>query len=255
MKVKVIYLIIAFSLGCVCPIFIIKHRDNSKKEMINTAINGFVERITRGSFNPNKEVDNLNWVILESFTLQTHKELMVGLIRKLRNIDLSNVPYKSRSSIMWRIYMTQSEINNKFLPPNASDEEVWRCRLDVLSWYKNQIDRVCEASIEEPNFGESQKVGQCQWDKYTEHKKWKLCCRQITSSFQSILKRYVQDAEREHYSEEFRTWCFKEIEKIIGRPLTDDDIMFKEDVLRRRAERKKQTEEWINRKTSNKDAK
>ena len=114
MKVKVIYLIIAFSLGCVCPIFIIKHRDNSKKEMINTAINGFVERITRGSFNPNKEVDNLNWVILESFTLQTHKELMVGLIRKLRNIDLSNVPYKSRSSIMWRIYMTQREINNNF---------------------------------------------------------------------------------------------------------------------------------------------
>ena len=249
MKVKVIYLIIAFSLGCVCPIFIIKHRDNSKKEMINTAINGFVERITRGSFNPNKEVDNLNWVILESFTLQTHKELMVGLIRKLRNIDLSNVPYKSRSSIMWRIYMTQREINNKFLPPNASDEEVWRCRLDVLSWYKNQVDCISKAAIEESSLGKNQKVSRRQWDKYIEHQKWKLCYRQITSSFQSILKGCVQDAEREEYSEEFRAWCLKEIEKIIGRPLTDDDIMFKEDVLRRRAERRKRAEEAEKRKS------
>jgi hypothetical protein len=47
----------------------------------------------------------------------------------------------------------------------------------------------------------------------------------------------VYEAEREQYSDEFRAWCFKEIEKIIGRPLTDDDIMFKEDVLRRRAKR------------------
>ena len=38
------------------------------------------------------------------------------------------------------------------------------------------------------------------------------------------------------------------IEKIIGRPLTDDDIMFKEDVLRRRAERRKRAEEAEKRK-------
>ena len=63
----------------------------------------------------------------------------------------------------------------------------------------------------------------------------------------------VQAAEEERYSEEFRAWCFKEIEKIIGRPLTDDDIMFKDDVLRRRAERKKRAEATA--KAPNKDSK
>jgi hypothetical protein len=58
----------------------------------------------------------------------------------------------------------------------------------------------------------------------------------------------VQAAEEEQYSEDFREWCLKEIEKIIGRPLTDDDIMFKEDVLRRRAERRKRAEEAEKRK-------
>jgi hypothetical protein len=32
------------------------------------------------------------------------------------------------------------------------------------------------------------------------------------------------------------------MEKVIGRPLTDDDYMFKEDVLRRREERKKRAQ-------------
>ena len=46
-----------------------------------------------------------------------------------------------------------------------------------------------------------------------------------------------EKVEDDRYSDEFRAWCFKEIEKIIGRPLTDDDIMFKDEVLRCRAKR------------------
>ena len=56
------------------------------------------------------------------------------------------------------------------------------------------------------------------------------------------IAKSLYEAEDDRYSEEFRTWCFKEIERIIGRPLTDDDIMFKDDVLKRRAKRKKRSE-------------
>ena len=56
------------------------------------------------------------------------------------------------------------------------------------------------------------------------------------------IAKCLYEAEDDRYSEEFRAWCFKEIEKIIGRPLTDDDIMFKDDVLKRRAKRKKTKE-------------
>ena len=177
-------------------------------------------------------------------------DLFVGY---LYSLSFDTINLRERLAAIHRVYELILQTSRYY--PNASDKERWEIRLKALEWKKKQLDRLLASPPEDdrpwpekwrnPHAPRDSKKGQ-----------WNDAVFRFKSRFyKSDLRICVQAAEEERYSEEFRAWCLKEIEKIIGRPLTDDDIMFKEDVLRRRAERKKQTEEWINRKTSNKDAK
>ena len=57
-----------------------------------------------------------------------------------------------------------------------------------------------------------------------------------------FIRLSAQRIEDDRHTEEFREWARSEMAKVIGRPLTDDDYMFKEDVLQRREERKKRAQ-------------
>jgi hypothetical protein len=106
-----------------------------------------------------------------------------------------------------------------------------------LEWKKKQLDRLL-ASPPEDNRPWPEKWQNPRAPRDSEKGQWDDAVFRFKSCFyKSDLRICVQAAEEERYSEDFREWCLKEIEKIIGRPLTDDDIMFKEDVLRRRAKR------------------
>ena len=137
--------------------------------------------------------------------------------------------------------MTQREIWDRILSTNDTGAEVCEYKLEGLRWYKSQVERLRRISAEDASIGNgnSGKYNKAIWKNHNDHMHWKTCLKKVHDAFSLNLKQCVQDAESDRYSDEFRAWCFREIEKIIGRPLTDDDIMFKADVLRRRAERKK----------------
>ena len=123
--------------------------------------------------------------------------------------------------------------------PVSLDKERWKIRLRALAWKKQQLDRLLASPPEDNRpWPEKWRNPRAPYD--SEKGQWDEAVSRLKSRFyRSDLRMCVQAAEDDRYSEEFRAWCFKEIEKIIGRPLTDDDIMFKDDVLKRRAKRKK----------------
>ena len=121
--------------------------------------------------------------------------------------------------------------------PVSTDKERWEIRLKALEWKKKQLDRLM-ASSSEDNRSWPEKWRNPRAPRDSEKGQWDEAVLRMKSRFyKSDLRICVQAAEDDRYSDEFRAWCFKEIEKIIGRPLTDDDIMFKDEVLRRRAKR------------------
>ena len=151
------------------------------------------------------------------------------------SIDLSGMGYLDQAWCVevvwdsaWRLWGA--------IPVNT-DRERWEIRLKALEWKKKQLDRLM-ASSPEDNRSWPEKWRNPRAPRDSEKGQWDEAVLRMKSRFyKSDLRICVQAAEDDRYSDEFRAWCFKEIEKIIGRPLTDDDIMFKDEVLRRRAKR------------------
>ena len=151
------------------------------------------------------------------------------------SIDLSGMGYLDQAWCVevvwdsaWRLWGA--------IPVNT-DRERWEIRLKALEWKKKQLDRLM-ASPPEDNRSWPEKWRNPRAPRDSEKGQWDEAVLRMKSRFyKSDLRICVQAAEDDRYSDEFRAWCFKEIEKIIGRPLTDDDIMFKDEVLRRRAKR------------------
>ena len=159
------------------------------------------------------------------------KELIGSFGERLISLDFSNFKFVDRvmavenaCNIFWSVW------GNK------------ECPVKALAWEKQQVDRLLASPPEDNRpWPEKWRNPRAPYD--SEKGQWDEAVSRLKSRFyRSDLRMCVQAAEDDRYSEEFRAWCFKEIEKIIGRPLTDDDIMFKDDVLKRRAKRKKTKE-------------
>ena len=153
------------------------------------------------------------------------------------SIDLSGMGYLDQAWCVevvwdsaWRLWGA--------IPVNT-DKERWEIRLKALEWKKKQLDRLMSSPPEDSRAW-PEKWRNPRAPRDSEKGQWDEAVLRMKSRFyKSDLRICVQAAEDDRYSDEFRAWCFKEIEKIIGRQLTDDDIMFKDDVLKRRAKRKK----------------
>ena len=159
-------------------------------------------------------------------------DLFVGY---LYSLSFDTINLRERLAAIHRVYELILQTSRYY--PNASDKERWEIRLKALEWKKKQLDRLL-ASPPEDNRPWPEKWQNPRAPRDSEKGQWDDVVFRFKSCFyKSDLRICVQAAEEERYSEDFREWCLKEIEKIIGRPLTDDDIMFKEDVLRRRAKR------------------
>ena len=159
-------------------------------------------------------------------------DLFVGY---LYSLSFDTINLRERLAAIHRVYELILQTSRYY--PNASDKERWEIRLKALEWKKKQLDRLM-ASSPEDNRSWPEKWRNPRAPRDSEKGQWDEAVLRMKSRFyKSDLRICVQAAEDDRYSDEFRAWCFKEIEKIIGRPLTDDDIMFKDEVLRRRAKR------------------
>ena len=171
----------------------------------------------------------------------------LGLFDQLRSIDMAfDASY----------YLAR-------VPEGLTDRERWQILLSALAWEHSQFIRIAhtdrsvfmkrnskweaqkriipEAGIEDTlllRFPEdvsrpSDLRLQCTLDGISKGVK------ESSSVRLKVIKRLATDVEGDRYSDEIRTWVRAEMEKIIGRPLTDDDLWFKDEIIQRREERKK----------------
>ena len=126
--------------------------------------------------------------------------------------------------------------------PGLTDKERWEIKFKALAWEYRQLNWLKRVAPEDTR-PLPLKRNKPRVSYRTEYWYWRHAVMGVESTFyKRHIAKSLYEAEDDRYSEEFRAWCFKEIERIIGRPLTDDDIMFKDDVLKRRAKRKKTKE-------------
>ena len=174
--------------------------------------------------------------------------------KKLFDINATDMKsWRKVSFVIDSVWNTAFAYWNK--APGLTEKERWMIKFKALEWEYRQLNWLKQVAPEDTR-PLIQKRNNPRAPYRTEYGKWQHIVRGVESTFyKRHIAKSVYEAEREQYSEDFREWCLKEIEKIIGRPLTDDDIMFKEDVLRRRTERKKRAEEAEKKNVPDRDSK
>ena len=165
--------------------------------------------------------------------------LRSGLASRLREADPKSRDYDQQN---WAVRVVGDFVRRDvFLRLRHLPEDAWKIRFAELAWERDYIDRrVASAPEDKRSLGQKATSNIVYYANLAYHE-WEWELKHLRLSFQDRIKHAYQDSEDERadYSDEFRAWCRAGIEKAIGRPLTDDDLMFKEDVLRRREERKR----------------
>ena len=209
--------------------------EDAEMEAYTKTLDAVVFDMKNGKGATRKYVSDICYEIYKTMPKEKAIVLIGEFGKKLLSLDLLNFQYLDRVRIIENIGDIYWGVWGNM--PVDTDKERWEIRLKALEWKKKQLDRLL-ASPPEDNRPWPEKWQNPRAPRDSEKGQWEDAVFRFKSCFyKSDLRICVQAAEEERYSEEFRAWCFKEIEKIIGRPLTDDDIMFKEDVLRRRAKR------------------
>ena len=184
----------------------------------------------------------------ESFDKAIKKLSGENLDRRLRDFEKKLFDIQVTSMESWQkvSFVVDSVWNTAFAywckAPGLTDKERWEIKFKALAWEYRQLNWLKRVAPEDTR-PLPLKRNKPSVSYRTEYWYWRHAVMGVESTFyKRHIAKSLYEAEDDRYSEEFRAWCFKEIEKIIGRPLTDDDIMFKDDVLKRRAKRKKTKE-------------
>ena len=227
--------------------------EDAEMEAYTKTLDAVVFDMKNGKGATRKYVSDICYEIYKTMPKEKAIVLIGEFGKKLLSLDLLNFQYLDRVRIIENIGDIYWGVWGNM--PVDTDKERWEIRLKALEWKKKQLDRLL-ASPPEDNRPWPEKWQNPRAPRDSEKGQWDDAVFRFKSCFyKSDLRICVQAAEEEQYSEDFREWCLKEIEKIIGRPLTDDDIMFKEDVLRRRTERKKRAEEAEKKNVPDRDSK
>jgi len=196
-----------------------------------------------GSNVSNEEAADLESLLkaAESTTnLVERQEMLSQFKRKLFSVDSSRVSYERMSSFIEGVWNTALLLRCAI--PVATVRDHWAIRMEALAWIKQQIERL-ENNEPEDKRTWPEKWGNLVLPKNEKHNQWERLKKRLRASYtKSFIRISARRIEDDSHTEEFREWARAEMEKVIGRPLTDDDYMFKEDVLRRREERKKRAQ-------------
>ena len=122
---------------------------------------------------------------------------------------------------------------------DVTDKERWEIRLKALAWVRQQIERI-ENNEPEDKRTWPEKWGKVYVNENRENNQWERIKKTVRKELTSYIKRCATDIEEDKYSDEFREWAKSELETIIGRTLTDDDLWSVG--IEWREERKKRTQ-------------
>ncbi len=149
------------------------------------------------------------------------------------------------------------------VPPILTDKERWQILLRALAWERSQFLRIARTDrsvfekrnskwnaqmqhIVDSNMEDAMLLRFPEEVSVPSNARLQRTLDNISGRLKrhkyvrlNVIRRLATDIEDDRYPDEFREWARAEMENVIGRPLTDDDLMFKDDVLRRREERKR----------------
>lgn len=170
-----------------------------------------------------------------STNLVERQEKLVRLKEKLFSVDSSSASNATQVLVLDYVWQTASILSCAL--PHATDKDRWKIRMEALAWIRQQVESVENAEPEDKRTW-PQKWGNVRLATNEKHNKWERLKNQMRASYaKNFIRLSAQCIEDDGHTEEFRAWARAEMEKVIGRPLTDDDLMFKDDVLRRRKAR------------------
>ena len=181
---------------------------------------------------------------LKSAEIATNPMERQGILLRFKgslfSVDVSRVSQERLTSVINHVWGMASLLCCAL--PDATDRDRWKIRMETLAWIRQQVERI-ENNEPEDKRTWAQKWGGVHVKENKEHDQWERTKKSIRKSFEGYIKRCATDVEDDRYSDMFRNWVQAEIEKIIGRPLTDDDLIFKDDVISRRKAREQKKKE------------
>ncbi len=244
---------VVLSLGCSEEV------DEIERELL-TEWNGVVRRIEQS-----KATSWESWYrICKKVSDRTDGEQSRRIVSKFADmlfaIDMSSLGLFEQLSALDMVFDVAYDLAR--VPTMLTDKERWQILLRALAWERRQFLRIAETDrnvfekrnskwnaqkhcivnsdakdaillrfpedVSRPSSARLQRA----FDNITDRLKRQRYVRL------GVIRRLATDIEDDRYSDEFREWARSEMEKVIRRPLTDDDLIFKGDVIRRREERK-----------------
>ena len=167
-------------------------------------------------------------------------ELIGNVDEKIRALTFDDIPFEWQGMYLWRV----REVYRGLLTGmhSLTDEDRLDVRLKILKWYKQQLERIersepSNTAQTQGTFGAKTNVAA----KRRPHWQWQNLRHNIKTQMDDYVRRYASHVEREGYTEDFRSRARADMEKIIGRRLTDKDLWL--DALQRREDRKKRAQE------------
>ena len=167
------------------------------------------------------------------------KGLRSDLASRLREADPKSRDYNQQN---WAVRMVGDFVRDDiFRRMRHLPEDAWKIRFAELAWERDYIDRRVASAPEDKRSPGQKATSNIVYYANLAYHEWEWELKHLRLSFQESIKYAYYDTESDAlgYTDAFRAWCKQGIENAIGRPLTDDDLAFKKDVLQRREERKK----------------
>lgn len=223
----------------VCSLILVKMSGDdvstSASHVIGDVLQDVVIRIDSGQVVGDEELHRINRMVAPLTNETERAQLRAVFENRLFSISVANRDFRCQEILIREVWLLARRIWGS--PPGGTAKEWWALNLRALAWVRSQVSYI-ENSEPEDKRTWPQKWGNVEVAANGEHKKWNESRSRIAMAYQGFIRRCAQDIEDDRYTEEFRTWCKENIEKIIGRRLTDDDLIFRDDVLKRREKRK-----------------
>ena len=173
------------------------------------------------------------------------KGIRSGLASRLREADPKSRDYDQQN---WAVRMVGDFVRDDiFRRMRHLPEDAWKIRFAELAWERDYIDRRVASAPEDKRSPRQKATSNIVYYANLAYHEWEWELKHLRLSFQGRIKYAYYDTESDAlgYTDAFRAWCKQGIENAIGRPLTDDDLAFKKDVLQRREERKKRAHDEV----------
>ena len=232
-KTAIVSGLLCLSIACFCC------QTNHVLAKAGKVTDGIIQRAMDDDKTPWTPYDGITNIVA-SVSNRTDCLKLVGIVdERIRALTFDNIPFEWQGMYLWRL----KEVYRGLLTGmhSLADEDRLDVRLKILKWYKQQLERVERSEPSntvqpQASFGAKTYMGA----KRRPHWQWQNLRYNIKTQMDDYVRRYASHIEREGYTEDVRSRARTDMEKIIGRRLTDKDLWL--DALQRREDRKRRAQ-------------